>query len=290
MRPQDQSKKRPVPPGAFSLYMHLDICYAYAMINSLKQQNGFAHVTLLIIMVIALVGGAGYYVWSQQQDSVTKTSSNPQPEGPEPKTTIITKATTYILPKTGLAVSVPKGWEIKETTDDQSRDGIDDVFYTAIKKGDWTVYLRADYGGKGGPPTCNDPNEPAYYDSTLDTCPTGKIVTAKPLVANACLIDIDITYPDGLQKRITKYDGPYPSVTDAFDCSSRDLGVFDDGWGQLSDLAVPNGSEEKNIPAQFGGSIHLGSDDQFDTGLIPIESLDDATYKEAVAILSSLSE
>lgn len=251
-----------------------------------NSQDGFAHLIMILVVAVGLVAGAGYYVWTKQRDT---TDDNKKTDATTSVMTTINvgaEGLRYTLPRINLAIVIPSGWTMKEELFDQNEDGTKDVFTTLLTKGGYTIVIGTDNGGKGGGPSCNDPNEPAY-EAGLPTCPTAKIVSAKQLNANACLVEIDTLYPDGSQKRITKWEGPVDEA-DSFVCATKDLGVYDDGWGQYSDIAIPGSSDTNNIPARFGATVNTGKLERVNAGLLPITSVNDATYKEAVAILSSL--
>jgi hypothetical protein len=82
------------------------------------NQKGFSAVEgLLLVIALTLVGFVGYYVWSKNQDTDTKTSVTPSAR-PSPSPVTPPASTTYtskLYPK--LSFAVPSGWKVDEPAD-----------------------------------------------------------------------------------------------------------------------------------------------------------------------------
>ena len=88
----------------------------------MKSQKGFAILEgLLIILILAVVGFGGYYVWHNQQ-SKTKPASAAQTTSQ--KTTDATSGwNTYSDTSAGYSIKIPKDWEFVKSQPQKLSDG-----------------------------------------------------------------------------------------------------------------------------------------------------------------------
>jgi hypothetical protein len=146
-------------------------------VNKQKSQAGFAHLIIVIVLAVGLVGALGFIYWqnfinkdnatSQQKskDSADKVSdANKTTE----KIVVLSDSVSENVTGEGLTVNYPAAWKVNSTTSlnpDQTTSN------TTIKitspSGGITITLWANISGVGG--TCGVEPGDSYTITTLDT-------------------------------------------------------------------------------------------------------------------------
>jgi Tfp pilus assembly protein PilX len=93
------------------------------MIVSMKKQNGFsAVIVLLSILVVTAIGFTGYYVWNTQQDKKEDTSTTQPAVAGAEETTATTEQTAEQAPQDTQKYLVIEEWGVKIPVDKKYSD------------------------------------------------------------------------------------------------------------------------------------------------------------------------
>lgn len=186
------------------------------MINKNILQKGNAHVVIIIILVIALIGSLGFVFWQNvmQKDTETKpdTQSNTQKD-----TSNQTSYKTYQTDKHPVSFTYPDSWTIKnERADDQygfSRS------VDVVTDANDTISFSTGGQGLGGACGGNPPTR-STVDVTATTLTTPKPTTLSYTLTAAADGSYDATY--GLTDT-------YTEIGDQKTCDNTFYYVFDSG-------------------------------------------------------------
>lgn len=140
---------------------------------NLKNQKGFTLVeSLLVILILAVIGFAGYYVWHSQHSSKLPVSNSPSKASTEvssnnSKPVTESLSETYSNSDFGFSFKYPASWKLIKNLQDYSRGAPEGEIY-AQSPGGIKVHFDPGFGGKGG--DCAD--DQANYEHTTRTCST----------------------------------------------------------------------------------------------------------------------
>src|ERR1700741_3673064 len=147
-----------------------------------KNEKGFSHLELILIfVVVALIGGAGFYVFKQNnkhQDASTsqQESDNTSQNNTAAKNT--TELKEYKNTEHEFSFSYPSDWKLSEDLKDIGRGGTEGDVVVTSPSGT-KVHFGPNYGGKGG--DCIDDQTGT---ETTRTCPTMTVYATEKVPTN----------------------------------------------------------------------------------------------------------
>jgi hypothetical protein len=148
-----------------------------AMTKTSKTKTaGFTVVeALLLIVVLAALGGIGYFVWHQQHKTkpVVTTTSSTVKSTSAPRQETLTQ--TYTSPQYGFSFKYPANWKLTTSLKDLGRGGPEGDIYVQSPDGT-KVHFGPNFGGKGG--DCFDDQA---NTRTTRTCTTRDILSITSL-------------------------------------------------------------------------------------------------------------
>ncbi|MCK9641744.1 MAG: hypothetical protein M0R39_17715 [Prolixibacteraceae bacterium] len=134
-----------------------------------SKQQGFGVVeAILIIVIIGIIGGAGWYVWSSQQKHYDNIDGTTAPTSTQPTPTT-TPSDTYTDSVANFSVKYPTTWKLVTTKATQA--DLPTVSTTITSPTGTKLLLKTDYGGKGG--YCEPKPQDKPYQAG-NTCPTAE--------------------------------------------------------------------------------------------------------------------
>lgn len=142
--------------------------------NKNKKQSGFAHLAIIIILAVALLGTLGFLYWQNfMQPKVIIDNANLPIDVIIPKTatieTELTEIASDLTRDSGLSIKYPKAWtmEHKGAVDIRPQSGSDaDMSTITSPDGAISIFLIVGISGIGG--TC-DPNDTNYQIAQVDS-------------------------------------------------------------------------------------------------------------------------
>jgi hypothetical protein len=141
------------------------------------SSKGFSHLeVLLIIVVIALIGGAGFYVLKNNKHQNTATNQT-KTDSTQVQDNTIPQIKVYKSTQYGFSFQYPGDWQLTTDLKDLGRGGPEGDIVVTSPTGT-KVHFGPGYGGKGG--ECIDDNtgtETTRTCSTLNATTVEKITT-----------------------------------------------------------------------------------------------------------------
>ncbi len=142
-------------------------------------QNGFGLVEgLLVVVVLLLLGFGGFYVLDSYNNDKDSKSNNTNSANTDSQNSDEVELATYKNETFGVELQYPSDWVKEETTGEQLGAEYPTVEVTFKTPSNNIMYLKTDYGGKGG--VC----EPAATDvphSKTNLCTTEEVLDAEKL-------------------------------------------------------------------------------------------------------------
>lgn len=147
---------------------------------STTNSAGFTVIeAILSIVVLASVGGVGYFVWHRQHETkpttANVTTTSTQSSKPNSSTTQEVLTQTYTSPQYGFSFKYPANWKLTTNLKDMGRGGPEGDIYVESPDG-IKVHFGPNFGGKGG--DCWDDQANAH---TTRTCTTRNILSVLSL-------------------------------------------------------------------------------------------------------------
>lgn len=123
-----------------------------------NNQKGFSAVEgLLILVIVGIIGGVGYFVYNSQKstntslDNANKASTVQKVEKSTPKQST-TKPTPYNFQQLGVSMDILDGWEVKSTP--STSEGVNFYSWTVQKNGADGKIVLSSSGFRGGFEQC----------------------------------------------------------------------------------------------------------------------------------------
>ncbi|MEO8862901.1 MAG: PsbP-related protein, partial [Candidatus Saccharimonadales bacterium] len=154
------------------------------------DDKGFSIIeTFLVVVIIGLIGGIGYYVYSAQQKANTNlkqaTNSTSAP-------TTKPKLNAYTDKLAGYTIDYPSNWKVKTSSKYLEYAKADVSTTIATSDTGLTLTFEHNFGGRGGecPPAASD-----TPFATGNKCPTDEIIYAEKTGHTVLLLDSSMEHP-----------------------------------------------------------------------------------------------
>ena len=121
--------------------------------KSNKPQQGSAHLIVIIILVIALLGALGFVFWQnfiQQPNQIAKSNELTEIVAIDPKLIELSEIATDVTTNSGLAIKYPKTWILSNSTIPINHFSRDKTTITSPDGSVTVVYDVELIGGRGG--------------------------------------------------------------------------------------------------------------------------------------------
>ena len=243
-----------------------------------KNQKGFSAVEGLIILVIVLlIGAAGWFVWQRNQDdniesAATKTSQATTKNSSDEKLIEYKNASVH------LSFKYPYDWSLNEDLSNPRQMGNEGTITLKSPDG-LTLHINPDYGGKGG--GCLE--NPADKPHNTENCSTLEVLS-KEKIATKAKTEGEIDGPD-----IYLFRARYTAARENGKVPASEFGVF------LSNNKYIIEASEPLVGAWFISGI-IGSANEINIttfletdNLTTAKSLQSNEVKQAEDVLRSLN-